>query len=64
MNLTLTEIYNTSYVLKVTNSTFNKGDICDLLKLDKKDLNVTHRVALGILKANQKLGLKKGYSIK
>ena len=64
MNLTLTEIYNTSYVLKVTNSTFNKGDICNLLKLDKKDLNVTHRVALGILKANQKLGLKKGYSIK
>ena len=64
MNLTPKQIYNTSYALKVTNTTFNKGDICDLLKLDKKDLNVTHRVALGILKANQKLGLKKGYSIK
>ena len=64
MKLTLNQIYNTSYALKVTNTTFNKGDICDLLKLDKKDLNVTHRVALGILKANQKLGLKKGYSIK
>ena len=51
-------------MLKVTNITLSKGDICDLLKLDKKDLNVTHRVALGILKANQKLGLKKGYSIK
>ena len=64
MNLTLTEIYNTSYVFKVTNSTFNKGDICDLLKLDKKDLNVTHRVALGIWKANKKLGKTGGYSIK
>ena len=64
MNLTPKQIYSRSYVLKVTNTTLSKGDICDLLKLDKKDLNVTHRVALGILKANQKLGLKKGYSIK
>ena len=63
MNLTLKQIYNTTYVLKVTNTTFNKGDICDLLKLDKTDMNVTHKVALGILRANQKLGLKKGYNI-
>ena len=64
MNLTLKQIYNTSYVLKVTNTTFNKGDICDLLKLDKTDMNVTHRVALGIWKANKKLGLTKGYNLK
>ena len=64
MNLTPKQIYSTSYVLKVTNTTLSKGDICDLLKLDKKDLNVTHRVALGIWKANKKLGKTGGYSIK
>ena len=63
MSLTLKQIYDTSYVLKVTNTTLNRGDICDLLKLDKTDMNVTHKVALGILRANQKLGLKKGYNI-
>ena len=64
MSLTLKQIYDTSYVLKVTNTTLNRGDICDLLKLDKTDLNVTHRVALGIWKANRKLGLTKGYNLK
>ena len=64
MSLTLKQIYDTSYVLKVTNTTLNRGDICDLLKLDKTDLNVTHRVALGIWKANRKLGLTKVYNLK
>ena len=63
MNLTTDEIKQTSYILRLTNPSYNKGDICKILKLNIYDMNVTHKVALGIWKANQKLGTKKGYAI-
>ena len=62
--MTKKEIYDTSYHLKMANPHFNKGDICRLLKLDISDRNQTHSCAHGIWKANRKLGLRKGYSMK
>ena len=63
MKLTTNQIYQTSYVLRLTNPSYTKGDICKILKLNIYDMNVTHKVALGIWKANKKLGMKKGYTI-
>ena len=63
MNLTTDEIKQTSYILRLTNPSYNKGDICKILKLNVDDRNETHSCALGIWKANQKLGTKKGYAI-
>ena len=63
MKLTTNQIYQTSYVLRLTNPSYTKGDICNILKLNINDMNVTHKVALGIWKANKKLGIKKGYTI-
>ena len=63
MRLTLNQIYQTSYALRLTNPSYTKGDICKILKLNVDDRNETHSCALGIWKANNKLGITKGYKI-
>tara|TARA_B100001250_G_scaffold381652_1_gene374140 strand:- start:44 stop:259 length:216 start_codon:yes stop_codon:yes gene_type:complete len=62
MNISLKEVYRASYYIKMRNPCYTKGDIVNVLHLDKDDYNVTHRVALGIWQANKKLGITRGYS--
>ena len=60
----LSNIYLTSYAVKMVNPKYTSKKICEMLEVDMHDLNQVHKVHLGVWKANKKLGITGGYTVR
>ena len=58
----LKDLSKVSFCIKMMYPNYTTGDICNLLKVNSKDRNQRCKVDYGVWKANNKLGLKGGYT--